>query len=169
MYNILSPSILLSLSLLLLACNQKNKNHTLAELSLENVSMINRQYQLGSLIPQGGAIVNLWASWCLPCREELPQLTQLSHQLSTKQIAVILISVDEDRFLFEEFLKSYPQTLPTFRAVSMLTPEVLPTTYLVDNRGVVLEQINGYQSWNSKIMSEHVIDVLGSKKERLSQ
>ncbi|MGC4095143.1 MAG: TlpA disulfide reductase family protein [Polyangiaceae bacterium] len=91
-----------------------------------------------------GTLVNAWASWCGPCRAELPMLTSLAKNLAPQSIEVVLVSVDEpaDRPKAEEFLRSYDVRLPAYIAEQPLGafkldmnprwPGMLPATFLFD-------------------------------------
>jgi len=52
-------------------------------------------------------VVSFWATWCAPCREELPRLSKLSQQLADKDVHFVAISIDEskDRAKIEPFLE----------------------------------------------------------------
>ncbi|MFZ5891823.1 MAG: redoxin domain-containing protein [Myxococcota bacterium] len=91
-----------------------------------------------------GTLVNAWASWCGPCREELPMLASLAKNLAASSIDVVLVSVDEpeDHAKAEAFLKSFQITLPAYLAARPLGPfkeglnprwpGMLPATFLFD-------------------------------------
>jgi thiol-disulfide isomerase/thioredoxin len=59
-------------------------------------------------------IVNFWASWCVPCRSEMPGLVHLASTLDPRHYQVIGISVDSDQFLAEEFLRQSGLSFPNF-------------------------------------------------------
>ena len=92
-------------------------------------------------------IVNAWASWCGPCREELPMLDALSKNLRRQGVDIWLVSVDEpeDHGKAEAFLRSYEIRLPAFIATRPLGPfkeglnprwpGMLPATFLFDSTG----------------------------------
>jgi thiol-disulfide isomerase/thioredoxin len=94
-----------------------------------------------------GTLVNAWASWCGPCREELPMLTSLAKNLAAQSIDVVLVSVDEpeDRGKAEAFLRSLDIELPAYLAARPLGdfkaglnprwPGMLPASFLFDQTG----------------------------------
>ena len=80
--------------------------------------------------------VNLWATWCLPCRAELPYLEQLSQKLKGQEdVAVIALNVDEDGGLVEPFLKRFQfgfgNNLAQGYAYSILPVMAIPANYVV--------------------------------------
>ena len=87
-------------------------------------------------------IVNFWASWCSPCRAELPAMQTIWTLLSDSQFEMLAINVGEERAEIERFLDSFDPTLgfPILMDTSMdLVGEWrvrgLPTTFVVDRTG----------------------------------
>lgn len=67
------------------------------------------------LAPYLGArmtLVNLWATWCGPCRQELPRLSRLHEQNAARGLKVVGIALDEERAVVERFLKKVPVKYP---------------------------------------------------------
>ncbi len=80
--------------------------------------------------------VNLWATWCVPCRAELPYLEKLSIQLKDREdIAVIALNVDEEKDLVEPFLKrfnfTFANNLAQTYAYAMLPVMAIPANYIL--------------------------------------
>lgn len=102
-------------------------------------------------------ILNVWATWCPPCRREMPGLEQLSRELDPKKFAVIGISTDEDAYLAQEFIGQNQITFANFldqdgRIAKALGLQVYPETFVVAADGVLLERHAGYRDWNSPDM-----------------
>lgn len=150
----------------LFGCNFGQQKTKLAGLVLESEQSSERPISLGNLIPEGGAVVNFWASWCEPCRIEMPQLHLLSDKLKDHGIAVILVSVDEDRFLFEEYLLKYPQHLAVFLTSPNNSPEVLPTTYVVNSDGHIIKIYVGVRDWINDDIVTNIIQLLTIAKNK---
>ena len=93
-------------------------------------------------------LLDLWASWCPPCKDELPVLDDIAVRLRDQGVEIIALSIDEDRASAEAFLATRPHwtlTLahdPGSRVPELLQPQKMPTSYLIDAEGVV-RQING--------------------------
>jgi thiol-disulfide isomerase/thioredoxin len=97
--------------------------------------MLGREFTPAQLAARK-TFVNLWATWCGPCREELPYLEKLAQQLKDKpEIAVIALNVDEDITPVESFLKrfnfTFPNNLAQTYAYAMLPPMAIPANYLI--------------------------------------
>jgi len=83
-------------------------------------------------------IVNFWATWCAPCREEMPDLQRLSDALAARGIAVIGVNVDADLNLAREFLLRHGVRFDNFADAGMaysreaLGITALPVTFALD-------------------------------------
>lgn len=98
-------------------------------------------------------LINFWATWCQPCREEMPALQQLSQQLA-RRLDIVIVSVDEDSNLVKEFLYKYQLTMASYiTSQSVLEQQFsitqYPTTFLVSPQGKVAEIFIGARDWNS--------------------
>jgi thiol-disulfide isomerase/thioredoxin len=92
-------------------------------------------------------LVSAWASWCGPCRRELPMLQALAGNLKPQGVAVVLVTVDEpkDRAKALSFLKDQGVTLPSYivdgsigdfkAGINPRWPGMLPASFLFDARG----------------------------------
>jgi thiol-disulfide isomerase/thioredoxin len=90
-------------------------------------------------------LLDLWASWCAPCREELPLLDDLSRRLKGEGVEIIAVSVDEDRAAADELVRLRPRWHLTMAhdpaAAERLNPPAMPSSYIIDARGR-LQQVN---------------------------
>lgn len=99
--------------------------------------------------------VHFWASWCGPCRKEMPALQKMWLQLEKQGLRMALINTAEDEDTIFSFVSVYA---PDMRALmdkdGQLTekwkPRGLPATYLVDKKGRVRYQALGGREWNTK-------------------
>ena len=101
----------------------------------------------------GPAIVNIWATWCEPCRREMQTLERLHRRLEGSGVRVIGISVDADLNLAREFVRRERLSFPNvFDAESPLArgASKFPTTYVVSAEGVVLAKVETARDWSSE-------------------
>jgi peroxiredoxin len=98
--------------------------------------------------------LNFWATWCPPCREEMPSIERLHREFKDQELAVLAVDVDESPNVVAKFVKnfrlSFPVLLDTGSEVSSrYGVGGLPTTILVDRRGRVVGAAIGPRDWAS--------------------
>src|SRR5512140_3682074 len=93
-------------------------------------------------------ILNFWATWCGPCRLELPELQSLYNELGGRGVVVLAVNVDSPRDQVVPFLTRNRITLPVFfleeETEATLGIRSLPTTVLLDAEGNVVNGWGGY-------------------------
>jgi thiol-disulfide isomerase/thioredoxin len=99
-------------------------------------------------------LVHFWASWCVPCREEFPALQRLYHDYRDKGLEVLAIAADNEKSV-SEYIEKYQIKLPVMidqygKAMFDYKVKVLPTTYLIDEHGMIRYSANGHVRWDSK-------------------
>ena len=105
-------------------------------------------------------MINLWATWCVPCREEFPDLIKLYGKYRAKGLELILVSVDDpqQRGQVEAFLKENGVTFPTYISaeqsyealIDFLDPDWIggfPTTFVIDRKGRLTRSLVGGQNY----------------------
>ena len=107
-------------------------------------------------------IINVWASWCGPCRAEMASLERLAHQYNGKEFNVIGISTDDYSNAAAAFIEQTGITFENFLdskllLENMLGANTIPLTVFVDANGRVLEKIRGAYKWDS----QKTIDAIG--------
>lgn len=99
-------------------------------------------------------IINVWASWCGPCRAEMGSLERLAGRFNGRAFNVVGISTDDDRSAAEAFLKYAKVTFPNYIdhqlvLENMLGANRIPLTILVAADGRVLGKVEGARAWDS--------------------
>jgi thiol-disulfide isomerase/thioredoxin len=99
-------------------------------------------------------IINVWASWCGPCRAEMGSLERLSRRNGDRQFVVIGISTDDYADAARAFLNRSPTGFSHFidsrlMLENMLGASQIPLTILVDAQGRVLGKYSGAREWDS--------------------
>ena len=97
-------------------------------------------------------VLNLWASWCAPCVEELPSLLALQQKMP--QLAVIGVSTDQDEDVYRKFVAQHHISITNVRdagqTVNALYGTVqIPETYIIDRNGILRRKFIGAQDWTS--------------------
>jgi cytochrome c biogenesis protein CcmG, thiol:disulfide interchange protein DsbE len=97
-------------------------------------------------------VLNLWATFCAPCIEELPSLLALQRQMP--QLAVVAVSMDQDPDIYHRFLIQHHVDLLTIRdqdrrIFALYGTEQIPETYIIDRQGVLRRKFVSAQDWTS--------------------
>ncbi len=113
-------------------------------------------------------ILNFWATWCPPCRDEMPSMEKLYNEYGDKGLVMLAINVEEKgRKTVAKFLKKTPYSFPILlddkKSVSTKLYEVFryPESFIIDRNGVVVEKIIGGIHWTSGSAFERVKFLLG--------
>lgn len=102
-----------------------------------------------TLTPGGDVlVVNVWATWCAPCRAEMPGLAALARELGPSGVRVVGLSVDDEAAAVRAFLDRRPLPYPVVfdgGALAVLgSPDVVPTTVVFDRAGRVRLRHEGF-------------------------
>jgi len=93
-------------------------------------------------------LLNFWATWCPPCREEMPYLQQIYEEWSGEGLIVLAVNIGESPATVEEFAQVYNLTLPILldingEAAQVYNVTAFPTTFFVDRDGIVRKKVIG--------------------------
>ena len=86
-------------------------------------------------------LLDVWASWCGPCKQELPMLDAMARRLKSQGIDVLAVSVDQERANVDKFLKGHGKWAltiahdPAGAIAERLQPDKMPTSYVIDRAG----------------------------------
>ncbi len=100
-------------------------------------------------------VLNFWATWCPPCRYEMPAMERAHKKVQGENIVLLAVNVGESEDQVFEFTGQYPVTfqllLDTDGSVVKKYPVIgLPTTFVIDPRGVVTHQAVGGREWDDE-------------------
>jgi thiol-disulfide isomerase/thioredoxin len=118
-------------------------------------------------------VVNMWATWCGPCREEFPGLVRVAQQYQGQGLKVILVSADDTgdvatvkKFLADEGV-DFPAYIKTEKDQSFIDgldkqwTGALPATFIFDGNGKLREFWEGEASFN--VFQQKVVEVLSNQ------
>ncbi len=112
----------------------------------------------GLLRPGRRLLVNLWATWCLPCRREMPELARLAGPLRDRGVDLVGVSIDRERLeAVPGFAREVGADYPIYVTDDERVPELfaggqvaIPLSVLLDDSGRVLEVIGGWSEASAK-------------------
>ena len=100
-------------------------------------------------------VLNLWATWCPPCRDEMPSMQRLYTRLHGKRFELLAVSQDEDgKSAVEPFVKELGLSFPVLVDPERQVGERYgvwgyPETFVIDRNGYVVERVIGPREWDS--------------------
>jgi cytochrome c biogenesis protein CcmG, thiol:disulfide interchange protein DsbE len=102
-------------------------------------------------------LVNFWATWCSPCREEMPSLQSLLNQMDATYLKLLALSVDDSWEPVNEFMRESGTVLPVYgdfdkQVATRYGTLKFPETYVVDKKGRVALKVIGATDWAAPAM-----------------
>lgn len=158
-----APLLFVCMAALLSACGQAPAPDALVEgrrfpvLTLTNFdgSRESLEQYHGKLV-----VLNVWATWCAPCRQELPGLERLHRRLDPARFAVVGLSVDSEHDIAQEYLLERGITFKSYLDVDaavasrLLEIRAYPDTFIIAPDGVLLRRIVGERDWDRPEIAE---------------
>ena len=113
--------------------------------------------------------LNFWATWCVPCREEMPAMEKLYQEFKEKNFVVLAVNVKDRKQEAVNFVKelklSYPIVMDPDAQVGLLYGAWgLPTTYLIGSKGEGLARAWGPAEWDSPAARNLIKELLDGKR-----
>lgn len=102
--------------------------------------------------------VNLWASWCPPCRAEMPSIQRLAKSVDTGKVAFVMLSLDEHFDKAKGFIKAKKLTLPIYYPAenlpALFNVQAIPSTFIFNESGRLIQRIDGGDNYDTKEYTE---------------
>ncbi len=109
-------------------------------------------------------VINFWASWCPPCRDEMPSLQKAAEQLIKHNIFILGINVGESRASVIRFLKSMPIQFPLLldtksEVMDSWSVPSIPTTIVINQEGRIVLFAVGEREWDDPKILQQIISI----------
>lgn len=116
-------------------------------------------------------LLNFWATWCEPCREEMPSLEALARRHEADSLTVLMVNYRESAHSIKRFLERMPIRLPVLldsdgSAARAWTSRVFPTTVMIDRTGRPRHQVVGAVDWQGDEARQWVRDLTSGAATR---
>jgi thiol-disulfide isomerase/thioredoxin len=112
-------------------------------------------------------LLDVWASWCGPCKQELPMLDDIARRLKARGVDILAVSVDQDRSNVDKFLRNHGRWAltiahdPAGAIADRLQPDKMPTSYIVDRAGIVRYVNAGFVPEDAPTIEKRLLEVAG--------
>jgi thiol-disulfide isomerase/thioredoxin len=134
-----------------------------------NIQFIDDKQTIHNLNDYLGKVVllNFWATWCIPCVDEMPAISKLKDNVAdNKDIIIIPLAIDfEGSNAIKDFYKNYEiSNLPIFvdnknQSFKAFSLRALPTTIIINKKGQEVARILGQIEWDSKEVKDYLVKV----------
>lgn len=107
-------------------------------------------------------MINVWATWCGPCRHEMPSLQRLAQRLGEDRLELVGLSVDGDEHVVREYLIENGITFPSLldsdlsEVFGVLGVRVYPSTFFVRPDGTLVKVVEGWREWDAPALVESI-------------
>jgi thiol-disulfide isomerase/thioredoxin len=132
--------------------------------SLELRDLDNRLHRLADY--RGKVVlINFWATWCGPCRDEMPSIQELKRKLAGRPFVVLAVNLDEPETRIRKFLTEvkvdFPVLLDPERKVSKgWDARILPASYIVGADGRIRYSLVGEINWGHDLIVGRIVELL---------
>jgi peroxiredoxin len=114
-------------------------------------------------------MLNFWATWCLPCRVEMPSMESLYSRYGGKHFEILAISGGESRELVQPYVENLKLSFPVlldeeFEVHNKYQVTAIPSTYLVDKSGVITHRYFGAMDWDTDQSRELIAKLIKAKE-----
>jgi peroxiredoxin len=114
-------------------------------------------------------MINFWATWCIPCRVEMPSMENLYEKYGERGFEILAVSGGESRSVVQPFIENLKLSFPIlldeqFEVHEKYEVSAIPSTYLVDKSGVITHRFFGAVDWNDDQSSELIGKLMKAKE-----
>ena len=114
-------------------------------------------------------LVNFWATWCVPCREEIPSMNRLQASLAGQPFAVLAVNLGESEPRIRRFMEQVPMEFTVLldrdsSVAKTWQARILPASYLIGPDGRIRYSVRGEFDWAQERVRKAIVDMLPPAK-----
>lgn len=100
-------------------------------------------------------LINFWATWCPPCREEMPSMEKVYRRFKDKDFTILAVDIMEHPDTVRRFARRYELTFPILldangEVTQKYVANAIPTSYIVDKEGKAVGKVIGPRNWDGE-------------------
>lgn len=111
--------------------------------------------------------LNQWATWCPPCRAEMPAIEKLYQSVDTNKVAFVMLSLDEDPQKAAQLVQQKGFTFPVYAPAGPLpdafSSQAIPTTLILDPTGQIAQRIEGMANYDTDEFRQYLTSLYPKK------
>lgn len=155
----------------LISCNSVNKTNPVAipqpDKEIDKIKLTNLKNEPVDLNQYAGKtiFINIWATWCKPCLEEMPSILNAQNLLQNENVVFLLASAEtiEEIDTFRK-LKTYPFNYVQIQNSEELSIDGLPTTFIFNKKGKLVFSESGYRKWDDKSNIDTILKIINTNE-----
>ncbi len=116
--------------------------------------------------------LNIWATWCPPCVDEMPSMEKFYRRFKDKNLTVLAVSVDKaSSEVVRNFVKKYGLTFEIFLdpenySLRTFNPGGIPATYIINPEGEIVAEAMGARDWTDPVIVDYFVGLMSPEKQQ---
>ena len=109
-------------------------------------------------------LLNIWATWCPPCVEEMPSMEKLHQEMKDERFAILAVSIDTSgaevvELFMEKYKLSFTALADPKGVVKGLYQTTVPESFIIDKNGIIAQRILGPRDWAGPVIIKYLKDL----------
>jgi peroxiredoxin len=129
-------------------------------------SLDGKTVRLSDFQGKKGVFINFWATWCPPCRLEMPTMEKAYQEYNSRGLEILAVSIDVGpKSVVENFMQEFELTFPALLAPEMEVMRLyrifsIPASFLIDKEGIIRFKEVGYRDWTVSESRKRLEEIL---------